>query len=347
VDEDAEVIGEEGEEADDEEDEEEMEAGAEEEMEASEETAMSTREYDDSAYMKLKWDDKPSDAWFDRQKIEKHKVNMILFDQYAKPRSFFPIKLQPGDTVRISYTEPYPTSTEKNIKDYKSYKPKDMKTSSFTGVILAFKGQYHTRKMVMRTMAGSMADAMGMELTFPMHSPCLKSIQVLRRGFIGRNKNAYFMRGMLGRKNVIPEDKDRAGMDKIYKELADEGRKAEIPVADYPQLPRDRYPLPRSVQDDENWDESMYAPENVDTRSEYELRILARARLNFLRKTRGNRVKARCRQEGSGLPMQLKTGRMYPQRTGRNANWDSIQHYKLKSDRSQWWIKADYRASKL
>ena len=29
-----------------------------------------------------------------------------------------------------------------------------------------------------------------------------------KRGFIGRNKNAYFMRGMVGKKNIIPLDKD-------------------------------------------------------------------------------------------------------------------------------------------
>ena len=79
----------------------------------------------------------------------------------------------------------------------------------------------------------------GYEFQFPMHSPLITRIQVMRRGFIGRNKNAcaqgneaiawgghcveasgesfvhnhstcrYFLRGMVGKRNIIPIDKAR------------------------------------------------------------------------------------------------------------------------------------------
>ena len=57
-------------------------------------------------------------------------------------------------------------------------------------------------------MIGKGLNSVGYEFQFPMHSPLITRMQVLRRGFIGRNKNAYFLRGMVGKRNVIPLDED-------------------------------------------------------------------------------------------------------------------------------------------
>merc|ERR1719321_971313 len=97
-------------------------------------------------------------------------------------------------------------------------------------------------------------------MTFPMHSPLVTKIEVLRRGYIGRNKNAYFLRAMLGRRNQIPLDKERQALDELYASLIEGGRQDEIPESDYPKQEWDRYPLPSWKQDADDWDEEKYDP---------------------------------------------------------------------------------------
>lgn len=213
--------------------------------------------------------------WFERRKIDRHKVNSVFFDMFKKPKSFFPHKLQPGDTVRVYYLQPMPTG-DTQYADYKSFNPKAMQETLFDGIILNFRGAYHARTMTLRAMVGKGENTMGYEFQFPMHSPLLKKIEVLRRGYIGRNKNAYFMRGMMGKKNAIPLDKERTEMDQMYASLREEDRTDEIPESEYPEQEWDRYPLPIWKQDLDSWEEEKYAAKDVDTRSQYELRVIAR-----------------------------------------------------------------------
>ena len=74
---------------------------------------------------------------------------------------------------------------------------------------------------------------------------------MLRRGYIGSNKNAYFMRAMVGKRNAIPLDKERTAMDDKFQSLIEEGKEDEIPESDYPQQEWDRYPLPVWKQDED------------------------------------------------------------------------------------------------
>lgn len=260
---DADVVGEEEEEEEAFDDEEEEEA----ELDAA-------GAYPAEAYKEYAYEDTPPESWFERNKIDRHKVNTIFFNQFSKPRTFFPHKLQPGDTVRVYYLDPL-TQGDARIYDIKG-SISQYKETFFDGVILNFRGEYHARTMTMRAMVGKGEGIMGMEMQFPMHSPLIRKIDVLRRGYIGRNKNAYFIRGMIGKKNIIPLDQERTQMDEMYASLREQGRADEIPEPEYPQQEWDRYPLPLWKQDMDEWEEEKYNADLVDQRSEYERRVIGR-----------------------------------------------------------------------
>jgi len=227
--------------------------------------------YPPESYSEYGWKESPPESWFERNKIDRHKVNSMFFDMFAKPTNFFPHKLQPGDTVRVYYRDPQ-TSGDKQIS--RSLDISSVRTVFFDGVILNFRGDYHARNMRLRSMVGKGAGIMGVEMVIPMHSPLVEQIVVLRRGYIGRNKNAYFMRAMVGARNVIPLDKERTDMDKEFSTLREAGRGDEVPDSEYPQNEWDRYPLPKWKQDEDDWDEEKYDAKDVDQRSQYEIRVI-------------------------------------------------------------------------
>ncbi|CAE7293739.1 rplS [Symbiodinium sp. CCMP2592] len=220
----------------------------------------------------------PPKAWYKQRHIDRHKVNMKFFDIYKKPVDFFPHRLQAGDTVRVYYLEAKPGSGDKEVRGIKLSKDQ-LRETYFDGTILNFRGEYHSRTMTVRAMIGKGLSSVGYEFQFPMHSPLITRIQVMRRGFIGRNKNAYFLRGMVGKRNIIPIDKERTEMDKRYSDLRLDGREDEIPDPEYPQQEWDTYPLPVWKQDMADWNEEEYDPSKVDQRSDYETRVIAKYRM--------------------------------------------------------------------
>eukprot|EP00439_Symbiodinium_sp_Y106_P081433 s2461_g20.t1 len=224
------------------------------------------------------FDEEPPKAWYKRRHIDRHKVNMKFFDIYKKPVDFFPHRLQAGDTVRVYYLEAKPGSGDKEVRGLRLSKDQ-LRETYFDGTILNFRGEYHARTMTVRAMIGKGLSSVGYEFQFPMHSPLITRIQVMRRGFIGRNKNAYFLRGMVGKRNIIPIDKERTEMDKRYADLRLDGREDEIPDPEYPQQEWDTYPLPVWKQDMADWNEEEYDPSKVDQRSDYETRVIAKYRM--------------------------------------------------------------------
>ncbi|CAE7715468.1 rplS, partial [Symbiodinium pilosum] len=224
------------------------------------------------------FDEEPPRAWYQRRHIDRHKVNMKFFDMFKKPVDFFPHKLQAGDVVRVYYLEAKPGSGDKEVRGLKLSKDQ-LRETYFDGTIINFRGDYHARTMTVRAMIGKGLSSVGYEFQFPMHSPLITRIQVMRRGFIGRNKNAYFLRGMVGKRNIIPVDKERTEMDKRYSDLRLDGREDEIPDPTYPQNEWDTYPLPVWKQDMPDWNEDDYDPANVDQRSEYETRVIAKYKM--------------------------------------------------------------------
>jgi CspA family cold shock protein len=228
---------------------------------------MGVTEYPPEAYADYGVDEKPPEDWFQRRKISKKKVNMYFFNMYKKPRDFFPHDIRPGDTLRVYFKDP--------SKGGERLRWDKVREVFFDGVCLDFKGKYHARNVRLRAMVGKGEDAVGYEMLFPVMSDVVTKIEVLRRGYIGRNKNAYFLRGMIGKKNQIPLDKQRTAVDELYAELREEGREDEIPMPDYPQKEHDRAPYSVWKQDSPFWDESKYNPDEVDQRSEYEKRVIA------------------------------------------------------------------------
>ena len=93
-----------------------------------------------------------------------------------------------GDTVRVSL---------KIIEGEKD------RTQDFEGVVIARKGGgFHETFTVRKIAYGE-----GVERVFPLHSPRVQSIQVIRRGHVRRAK-LYYLRDRIGRKaNRIKEKK--------------------------------------------------------------------------------------------------------------------------------------------
>ncbi|CAE8654938.1 unnamed protein product, partial [Polarella glacialis] len=227
------------------------------------------------------WDQNPPQSYFDNVQIDRHKVNMVFMDMFKRPKSFFPHKLKPGDTIRVYYLE----ARAGELGDTKNMKmiveKNQMRETFLDGIIMNFKGEYHARTLTMRTMQGKGENACGYEFIFPVFSPLITKIDVIRRGYIGRNKNAYFIRAMVGKKNTIPLDVERTKMDEMYANMIIEGRQKEIPESEYPAQEWETYPLPAWKQDMPDWEEKNYDPKKVDQRSEYERRVIGRYRMRI------------------------------------------------------------------
>jgi len=236
--------------------------------------------YPPEAYADYPYDKNPPQSWFDRRKIDQFKVHSLFFDMFKKPKSFFPYDLRPGDTVRIYFTDCVDKgdplklmgTTKENFRESTTWA--ETRKVFFDGVIMDFFGPWQARKVIVRAMVGKEENAIGYEMTFPMHSPLVTGIKVLRRGYIGRNKNAYFIRGMIGKENQVPLDKERTEIDKQHMLLRRDGRQDEIPGSEYPQMEHDRYPIPVWKQDEDDWDEEKYRPEDFDMRSDFEKEII-------------------------------------------------------------------------
>lgn len=231
--------------------------------------------FPEEAYLDYNYKTEPSQAWFDRRWIDRHKVNMHIMDMFKKPVSFFPPDLRPGDSIRVVYLDATPVG-EGWVPAPAIPTKQQMKEVVVDGTVMNIGGDYHARTITIRTMVGRSTEESGYELCFPMHSPLVTRIDLLRRGYIGKNKNAYFLRGLVGKKNAIPLDEERTKIDRLYNVMTEEGRAHEIPEPEYPQKEDDRYPLPIWKQDQEDWDESLYDPDLVDQRTEYERRVIGK-----------------------------------------------------------------------
>ena len=74
----------------------------------------------------------------------------------------------------------------------------------FQGVVIARKGGGSRESFTVRKMSGSI----GVERVFPLHSPILDKIEVVRRGKVRRAK-LYYLRELRGKAARIEELRDR------------------------------------------------------------------------------------------------------------------------------------------
>ncbi|MFP4622708.1 MAG: 50S ribosomal protein L19 [Gemmatimonadota bacterium] len=94
-----------------------------------------------------------------------------------------------GDTVRV------------NVRVREGEKER---TQAFEGVCIARKGGGATETFTVR----KVSSGIGVERVFPLHSPMIESIKVVRRGRVRRAK-LYYLRGRKGKAARIRERQQR------------------------------------------------------------------------------------------------------------------------------------------
>jgi large subunit ribosomal protein L19 len=98
--------------------------------------------------------------------------------------------IRPGDTVRV-----YQKIKERN-KKVKSSSGKKEKTQVFEGLVLARK---HGKEIGATITVRKVISGIGVERIFPIHSPVIKKIEIVKRGKVRRAK-LYYLRKAKGKK---------------------------------------------------------------------------------------------------------------------------------------------------
>ncbi|EKE04439.1 MAG: 50S ribosomal protein L19 [uncultured bacterium] len=94
-------------------------------------------------------------------------------------------ELNPGDTVKVFV----------RIKEGNKER-----TQAFEGVIIKMRGSSVNKTVTVRRVF----QGIGVERVFPVYSPRIENIQVLRRGHVRRAK-LYYLRGLTGKATRIKE----------------------------------------------------------------------------------------------------------------------------------------------
>lgn len=97
---------------------------------------------------------------------------------------------RPGDTVKV------------NVKVVEGNRSR---VQAFQGVVIARQGAGVRETFTVRKISFQV----GVERTFPVHSPSLESIEVVTRGDVRRAK-LYYLRALRGKKAKIKEKRDNA-----------------------------------------------------------------------------------------------------------------------------------------
>ncbi len=95
----------------------------------------------------------------------------------------------PGDTVRVRYL------VREGEKE---------RIQVFEGVCLGRRGGGMSATFTVRKVSGGV----GVERVFPLHSPFVTGVEVVRRGRVRRAK-LYYLRSLRGKKARIPEKRSR------------------------------------------------------------------------------------------------------------------------------------------
>jgi len=90
-----------------------------------------------------------------------------------------------GDTVRVNYL------IREGDKE---------RVQPFTGTVIALRGRGIARSVIVRRLV----QGEGVERIFPLHSPRVKEIEVMRRGDVRRAK-LYFLRDRVGKQTRVGE----------------------------------------------------------------------------------------------------------------------------------------------
>jgi large subunit ribosomal protein L19 len=132
------------------------------------------------------------------QQIEAEQVAALAKSDKKKKLEFVP-----GDTVKVNVKVVEESFDEKT----KQVKRRE-RIQAFEGVVLARAGQGLNENFTVR----KISYGEGVERVFPVYSPLVDSVEVLRRGRVRRAK-LYYLKGLTGKKARIVERQDHKGGD--------------------------------------------------------------------------------------------------------------------------------------
>ncbi|RME46337.1 MAG: 50S ribosomal protein L19 [Chloroflexi bacterium] len=99
-------------------------------------------------------------------------------------------EIRPGDTVRLHF---------------RIVEGDRERTQAFQGVVMRVRGSQSNRNVTIRRIG---AHGVGVERTFPLHSPRVEKIEVLRHAHVRRAK-LYFLRDRQGKAARLKEKRQR------------------------------------------------------------------------------------------------------------------------------------------
>jgi len=102
--------------------------------------------------------------------------------------------IRPGDTVRVYQRIPVSSKTTVEKKEKE-------KIQAFEGLVIARK---HAKEIGSTITVRRIISGIGIEKIFPLHSPLLEKIEILKRGKVRRAK-LYYLRKIKGKKAKIKE----------------------------------------------------------------------------------------------------------------------------------------------
>ncbi len=108
----------------------------------------------------------------------------IAEEAFATPKKEFDA-FGPGDTITVAYR--IKEGNKERIQQYR-------------GVVIKITGQGDKKRFTVR----KISDGIGVERIFPMESPFIESITVMKRGKVRRAK-LYYLRNLTGKKARIKE----------------------------------------------------------------------------------------------------------------------------------------------
>ena len=130
-------------------------------------------------------------------------INLLEAEQALKfGKGKADVGFEPGDTLKVN------VKVVEESKDEKSGQIKRReRIQAFEGVCLARAGQGLNENFTVR----KISYGEGVERVFPVHSPMLESVEILRRGRVRRAK-LYYLKGLTGKAARITERaRDRSG----------------------------------------------------------------------------------------------------------------------------------------
>ncbi len=115
------------------------------------------------------------------------------------------VDFDPGDTVKVNVKV-----VEESFDEKTKQTKRRERLQGFEGVVIARQGQGLNENFTVR----KISYGEGVERVFPVHSPLVDSVEVLRRGRVRRAK-LYYLKGLTGKKARIVErqDKDRGAAE--------------------------------------------------------------------------------------------------------------------------------------